>query len=510
LENQEVTAIPPEKVEEAQVVVRSAHRRTSFAGNLAWRAVANWSSQLFSWASLLVLVRVLAPSDFGIVAMCAVLYAHLRFVSEFGIPTTVVTLRTLTDEDLAQLNSVGVLFGLCGFTLACALAWPAAIFFKTPKLVGVVIVTCLALIPQGMRSVPEGLLNKEMRFKLLSLFDAGRDLTSAIVTVVLALMGFGFWALVLGNLSATVLRSTAILISRPFRYAWPKLEQVRKSVVFSWHVFVSILAWSTYNSLDNITAGRVLGQAALGLYGMAWTIANTPLEKVVSLVTTIVPSYLASVQKEPAALRRYLSTLTEALALITFPTTIGLALVTREAVPLIFGKKWVGAIVPLEILCVYAAFRSVVALLPKLLTAVGNARFVMRVETSALVLMGTAFYVGSHWGISGIAFGWVVAYPFVAFPLYWKTFKTIEMPVSDYIRALRPGLDGSIAMATGVGLVKWGMPSSLPMWLRLATEIAAGAFVYAAVVFTVHRARAMNFWHLARRGRRPKLAPATT
>jgi PST family polysaccharide transporter len=361
-----------------------------------------------------------------------------------------------------------------------------------------------------MRSVPEGLLNKDMRFKLLSLFDAGRDLTAAIVTVVLALLGFGFWALVLGNLSATLVRTTAIMLSRPFPYAWPKLQQVRKSVVFSWHVFVSILAWSTYNSLDNITAGRVLGQAALGLYGMAWTIANTPLEKVVSLVTTIVPSYLASVQKEPAALRRYLSTLTEALALITFPATIGLALVAREAVPVIFGNKWIAAILPLEILCVYAAFRSVVALLPKLLTAVGNARFVMRVETSALLVMGTAFYIGSHWGIGGIAFAWVVAYPFVAFPLYWKTMRTIQMPVLDYIRALRPGLDGSIAMAIGVGLLKWGLPSSLPMWLRLTAEIAAGALVYAGVVFTLHRERAMNFWQLARRGRRPKMVPATT
>jgi hypothetical protein len=84
------------------------------------------------------------------------------------------------------------------------------------------------------------------------------------------------------------------------------------------------------------------------------------------------------------------------------------------------------------------------------------------------------------------------------------------MPVLDYIRALRPGLDGSIAMAIGVGLLKWGLPSSLPMWLRLTAEIAAGALVYAGVVFTLHRERAMNFWQLARRGRRPKMVPATT
>lgn len=512
LEHDEITATTSDSTGAAvpPAVTPPATRKTSFAGNLAWRAVANWSSQLFSWASLLVLVRVLAPSDFGIVAMCAVLYAHLRFVSEFGIPTTVVTLRTLTDDDLAQLNAVGLMLGLTGFVLACALAWPAAIFFKTPKLVPVVIVMCLALIPQGARSVPEGLLNKDMRFKMLSLLDAFRDLTSAIVTVVLALLGFGYWALVFGNLSATLVRSTAILFYRPFRYARPNLQRVRKSIVFSWHVFASTLSWSTYNSLDNITAGRVLGQAALGLYGMAWTIANTPLEKVVSLVTTIVPSYLASVQKEPAALRRYLSTLTEALGLITFPATIGLALVAREAVPLIFGRKWDGAIVPLEVLCVYTAFRSVVALLPKMLTAVGNARYVMRVETSALVVMGTSFYIGSHWGINGIAYAWVFAYPLVAFPLYRKVFRTIEMPVAEYLRAVRPGLDGCIAMALAVLSSKRFLPVSQPLWLRLSLEILLGALVYTATVFALHKERVQNFLKHARRIRQPKTVAAAT
>jgi len=456
-----------------------------------------------------VLVRVLGPSDFGIVAMCAVLYTQLRLVSVFGIPTTVVTLRNLSEDDLAQLNSVGALFGLGGFALACALAWPAAIFFKTPKLVWVVVVTCLSLIPQGMRSVSEGLLVKEMRFKFLSLVDAGRDLISAILTVALAVFGFGYWALVLGNLFAAVLRALAIQIACPFPYARPKVQHVRKPMVFSWHVLVSILAWSTYSSLDNVMAGRMLGSAALGLYGMAWTIANTPLEKVVSLVTTIVPAYLASVQKEPAALRRYLSTLTEAIALITFPATVGLALVAREAVPLFFGQKWIEAITPLEILCVYAAFRSVVALLPKLLTAVGNARFVMRLETSALLLMATAFYIGSHWGIGGIAFAWVAAYPLVALPLYAKTLRTIEMPVSSYIRSLRPALDGSIAMVLTVGLLKWMMPSSEPLWERLISEIMLGAVVYVGVILTFHRARAMNFWTLARRSGQRKVTLAT-
>jgi teichuronic acid exporter len=251
-----------------------------------------------------------------------------------------------------------------------------------------------------------------------------------------------------------------------------------------------------------VTVGRVLGQESLGFYGMAWTLANMPLEKVVSLVTTIIPSYLAKVQTEPAALRRYLHTLTEALALATFPATVGLALVARELIPIALGPKWQSMIVPLEVLCLYTAFRSIEALLPKMLTAVGNPRFVMWVELSAIVIMPVSFYLGSHWGIAGVALAWL-AYPLATAPLYWKTLKTIQMSFWEYFTAVRPGLDGSIAMALAIGLLKWKFPATMPLLPRLIIEIAVGGAVYIGTVFLLHRERAMSFFEIAKRMRKP-------
>jgi O-antigen/teichoic acid export membrane protein len=475
----------------------------SLAGNLAWRAVTDWGAQIVSWASLLVVVRVLAPADFGLVAMSGAFYSFLRLAGEFGIPITIMTLRDLTDDEIAQLHSVAVMFGIAAFLVGCACAWPVAFFFKTPRLVPVIMVSCLSLIALSLRSVPEGVMSKELRFKPISWFNAIRDVVAAITTVALALLGFSYWALVVGNLLSVALRSALILGACRQRFAWPKFAQVKRPLLFSWHVLVSVFAWSSYNTLDNVTVGRVLGQTSLGFYGMAWTLANMPLEKVVSLVTTIIPSYLAKVQKEPAALRRYLHTLTEALALATFPATIGVALIARELVPFALGHKWESMILPLEVLCLYTAFRSIEALLPKLLTAVGNARFVMWVELSAVVIMPASFYLGSHWGIAGVALAWL-AYPLATAPLYWKTLKTIEMTFWEYFTAVRPGLDGAIAMAIAVGFLKWKLPPGAPLLLRLLVEIAIGGIVYIGAVLLLHRDRAMSFVQIAKRMRKPK------
>jgi teichuronic acid exporter len=502
LEKQESIAINPEAGAVGTTPLSSSPAKPtgSLAGNLAWRAVTDWGAQIVSWASLLVVVRLLAPSDFGLVAMSGVIYSFLRLAGEFGIPITIMTLRDLTEDEIAQLHSVAVLLGAVAFVLACVCARPVAVFFKSPRLAAVIIVSCLALIPLALRSVPEGVMSKELRFKPLSWFNAIRDLAAAITTVALALLGFSYWALVAGNLLSVTLRSALILAACRQRFAWPKFAAVKRPLLFSWHVLVSVFAWSLYNTLDNVTVGRVLGPTSLGFYGMAWTLANVPLEKVVSLVTTIIPSYLAKVQKEPAALRRYLHTLTEALALATFPATIGLALVARELIPIALGRKWESMIVPLEVLCLYTAFRSIEALLPKMLTAVGNARFVMWVELSALVIMPVSFYFGSRWGIGGVAIAWL-AYPLATAPLYWKALQTIQMSAFEYITAVRPGLDGSIAMAVAVGLLKWKLPPTEPALVRLLCEMIAGAIVYVGTVFLLHRERAMSFLEIAKRMR---------
>jgi teichuronic acid exporter len=291
--------------------------------------------------------------------------------------------------------------------------------------------------------------------------------------------------------------------ARPHRFAFPRLRTLRRPLLFGWHVLVSVVASSAYEKLDNVTAGRVLGQTALGVYGMAWNLANVPMEKLTTLVTTTIPTYFAAVQNEPAALRRYLRTLTETLAMATFPATIGLALVARDLIPVALGPKWNGVVAPLEILSVYVTFRSIVALLSKLLTAVGNPRFVMWDDLAALIILPTGFYVGSHWGTQGIAWGWVAAYPLVALPLYWKTFKTIEMPVGDYLRALRPALHGTAVMVLAVTLLKWTLAAQ-PFLLRLILEIATGAAAYVTTLLLLHRERMMTFLSAARNFRQAR------
>jgi O-antigen/teichoic acid export membrane protein len=175
--------------------------------------------------------------------------------------------------------------------------------------------------------------------------------------------------------------------------------------------------------------------------------------------------------------------------LLTFPATVGLALVASELVPLFFGAKWVGMIPPLQVLSFYAAVRSIVALLPKVLTAVGEVRYVMWNDLAALVVLPVAFYIGSYRGTAGIAWGWVIAYPVIVLPLYRKTLHTIAMRGSDYLRALQPALEATLVMIMAVELVKRYATAGRSPLVQFVLELLIGALAYTSTLRIRHAER---------------------
>jgi O-antigen/teichoic acid export membrane protein len=472
------------------------------AVGIAWTAVARWSTQLISWGSFVVVTRLLAPSDFGLVGM-AVLYCGLLQVVTDAFGTAVTTLHDLTGEQLAQLNTVALMSGFLACLISCGLAIPLGYFFRSPHLPLVVVVMSTMFVVSGLRTVPYSLLYRDMRFRLLSILEAIQTVAQALTMVAFAWLGLRYWALVLGNIAGAATIAALQVLWRPHRFARPRFSSIKSALTFSRHIMVSNLSWYGYSNADFLVAGRVLGQAALGAYTLAWTLATIPLEKVTAIVTKVSYAYFSAAQNDRAALRRYLRILTEGLSIFIFPATIGLALVANDFVHLVLGKNWEGAIVPLEVLAVLSSYRSLVPMLSSILNVTGESRFVMRTMQAALILMPIAFYVGSRWGPAGIAGGWVVAYPVIASCFYARTFQKINMTWRDYMEAIRPALNGSLVMAVAMWILKYLFTSSLPLSVRFSLEVLVGGAAYILTLTVFHRDRFSVFWNFVRALRDP-------
>jgi len=473
----------------------------ALVGGVAWTASVKWISQVFTWGMTLIIARLLQPSDYGLIGMAAIYLFFVQLLSEFGLGTAVITMQNLNDDQLSQLNSVSLLTGLSGFAVSGILAIPIANFFRAPRLRLVITVMSLAFLISAFSVVPNALLRKEMRFKILAIIEGLQCVVQAASTLILAFLGFGYWALVLGNLSFSLVATVLTLVWKRQRFAWPHFSMIRSALIYSRHIVVAQLSWWIYDNSDFIVAGRVLGEAPLGNYSLAWTLAHAPLDKLTNLVNRVAPSIFAAVQKDHLALRRYLRSISGALSLAIFPAVLGIALVANDLVRVALGQKWIGVVLPLELLSLYVLFRSNVILLFPLLNVVGEERFSMWNSILMVVVLLPSFYIGSHWGTGGIAGIWVFVYPLVALPFFWRLFRKIEMPVGEYLGALWPAISGCILMAIAVELFKRLRNPGWPLYLDLALEILIGAIVYVVVLILMHRKHLIGFIQLIKNAR---------
>lgn len=465
-------------------------------GGMAWTAAAKWSGQVVQWGTTLVVARLLTPADYGLVGMAAVLLGLITLFSEFGLGTAVVTFHDLKARQRAELHTVAVMLGVVGFLVSCGLAVPMGLFFRAPKLPLVIVVTATGFLVVAYRTVPYAMLQKEMRFRLLAVLDAVQVVTQAVGTLVLAVCGFGYWALVLGGLIGKTMSAFLPFVYEPIRLARPSWKSIERELRFSSHVIGGRLCYYGYDSADMVIIGRVLGTVPLGAYSLGYTLAHAPAEKLAQVTNRVALSLFAAVRNDLTALRRYLRNLTQGISLLIFPAGVGAVLVAPEFVHLVLGNKWVGAIVPLQLLSLYASFRAIRTLLSPLLNALGEPRLVMKNNLVMLCVLPICFYIGSHWGTAGVAACWVLIYPVLTLPMFGDALRKAEMKKGEYLQALWPAISGLIPMVVVVFFLKWWLPQSLPLYVRFGAQAVAGAVAYFGTLFALHRDRLMAIYQL--------------
>jgi PST family polysaccharide transporter len=439
---------------------------------------AKWVAQMVSWVATVFVARLLTPDDFGLLGMAQVFIALVAIFSEFGLATAIIAHVELTEEQIAQLNAVAVLVGIAALLLTCAAARPLGHFFLAPELPPVVVATSAVFAITAFRTVPQALLQRELKFRYLAITESIQGVLVAGTTLLLAVLGFRYWALVVGTVFGSVIGTAVAVYGRPCPFARPHFRTLASILTVSGHLLVGRFSFWAQTNVDSVVIGRLLGRGPLGVYSMAMTLASLPLDKITVLLNQVSPPFLAAAQSDRRAVRHLILVLTGVLAIVVFPIAAGIALVAEESVLLILGLKWVDVVRPLQLLAIWAMFRSLAAILPPVVLITGGTRFFMYVSLVETALMSLAFYVGSGFGITGVAAAWLLVYPIMRVPLWIWVFRHTEVTLPAYLAALRPAVRATTLMSVCVIGIKLLSPSEWSALEHLALEIAGGAVFY--------------------------------
>ena len=485
------------------------HVGRDVARGVLWTAAAKWGSQLVVWASTIIVARILSPSDYGIVAMAAIFTELVSYVCELGIGQGILVHRDLGPGQIRQLNTLAVLLGVGGAAVTVLLAKTVAgPLLGNAKLPGVLLALSPMFVATSFRTVPAALLQRDLRFGRLALYDTAQAFILAGSTLTLAKMGAGYWTLVVSMLVASTLSAIGVVTARPTGFARPRISELGAVLRLSRNVLASRLMWYTYARADTFVVGRVLGSVALGSYSLAWTVANVPVDKASAVLSQVVPGVFAAVARDRRTLGQYFLGFTEAVALLLAPPCIGLALTAPIFVQVVLGARWASMATPLSILAVFAATRAIMPLVSQALITSGQSGRDTLYNLLLLLIFPPALWFAAPHGLLWVACTWLAVLP----PLFaWQigmAVHAVGRTRREYVRALMPAAEACALVAGAVLATRFLLPAGTSARLQLVAATAAGATVYVAFVFLRHGHK-LRLDYASSRAHRPD-QPAST
>jgi teichuronic acid exporter len=467
--------------------------RSGVAQALRWSFGARFATQVISWASTLLVIRLLQPEDYGIMAMVMSVLTLANRVNEGGLAASVIQKQEIGRDDLGVVMTYSGLIALSLFVIMVAVA-PLVSDFYDHDITFILQVAALTLPLRSIGRIQEALLIRRFDFRSRALVETTASLVNAFVTLALALLGWRVWSLVVGSLAGAAARAIGFALSsrEPISLNFD-LTLARSHLGFSLAILGQrFFSWAGSFS-DIILIGRFFDPVSLGFYSTAREIAYLPQSKIAAVLNQVSLAAFSRLQGERGRVRTAVRRSLEMLSFTMFPVFFAISAYAPEFQRLVLGEKWNAIVLPLQILAFVPPMRMINSHLGELLNGLGQPRATTTNMMVGLVMTLVAFSVGLSAGIIGVAVAAVVTYPMITLLLMRKLVRNNIVGWNDLLRPLAVPLAGSAAAWLVVILLRESLAGYLPPWQLIALLGAAGGTTYVGAVILIAPRR---FWEV--------------
>ena len=485
---------PPPEVEAAA----PAPLRARATAGVLWVVVRNWSVQLGSLLLFVVLARLLRPGDFGLVALAAAYLDIADRLVEQGFASAIQQRPVLTDEHLD--SAFWMTAGVAALAIIVTLVTAPVMASVTglPQLTPILRALSLTLVFTSMRSIQDGVLRRELRFKSLAARGVASVVCGGVVGVAMAFAGFGVWSLVGQQLAWEA--TGVIVMWRAVKWR-PAFRVSRAHLRELWDIGAPITATrllsTTQRRASDFLIGGGLGPVALGYFGIGQRVVGALNRMLSDAVNQVAFPAFSRVSRNPERVVRGYRTATRYIAFAAFPVFLCVAALAPEMVRVGFGEKWVPSIRVVQTLSVMGLVWLIWSFNAAVLQAVGAARVqfwlgLMGTTTNILVIIFALPY-----GINGVAYA-ILIRSLIFSPISTMTVrKYIGVRVADLAADFRGPLVGAVASFAAITAVRMLLPGQPPT-LILALGILLGGLVYVACIRLLAPGLMQELWSLGR------------
>lgn len=401
----------------------------------------------------LVVARILAPDEFGVVAFALIIVGFLEAIHDLGVGQAIVYLpdeRRFADSALA--------IAVAGSVVMTAAVWLVAPLiaeiFDENDVTWLLRVLSLTLILGAAAQVPDGLMRKRLEFTRRTVAILFRSFGRAAASIVLAVGGFGAFSIAYGYVIGDVLYLAATWVLSGYRPRIgtfsPERAAAREVVSFGAPVAIAVFVTGALFTIDSLFVGIRLGSGPVGLYTIAERIPDAAITRVSIVISGVAyPVFRAANLREGRLAAGYLDALRFQVAFVLF-VAIGLASAGPALVPLVLGDDWQGATQPLRFLAFSAAGLALTTGAADVFKAVGRPRLVLWTMLGQLAVMSPLLWFAAGRSVATLAATMAVMSAMAAVLMHTLACKLIDVPLARAAKATIPPIVIGCALGGGM------------------------------------------------------------
>ncbi len=444
-----------------------------------WRSGSQILAQLVQWAATFLVIRILAPADYGLFAMCQVILTFMAMLNGYGLASGLIQQKTITPREVRQLFGMLILLNLALGVGQILLAPLASAYYRQPIVGDMLRVQALLYLTTPFIALPYALLSRSMDFRHQAKANITAAIGSATAALGGALYGLGVWTLVLAPIVLFSIRG-AMMTWSARSLVWPSFDFRGAGAIARYGGVMAAgqLFWFLQSQADVFIAGRSFSPHMLGIYTTSLFLTQIFVAKFVPALNEVAFSAYARMQADPDAMARAFLRGVRIVMVVAMPFYMGLAATAEPLVLTVLGEKWREAAPVVHLLALAMPFMTLQVLFTPASDARGRPGIGVQNGATGAVILGIAFLVGVRSGPTGMAYAWIVAYPIYLGISAWRTLPVIGVRARDVANAIASSVLAAIAMALIVELTDRFFLLHLTPAPRIALLASLGIAVY--------------------------------
>ncbi|MFI3163492.1 MAG: lipopolysaccharide biosynthesis protein [Bacillota bacterium] len=445
-------------------------------GALLWKFTERVGAQLIQFIVSIVLARILAPDDYGVIALITVFTQIAAVFVQSGFGTALLRKFEVDELDYNSVFWVTFSISLIAYAILFVSAPYIAVFYDSEMLTSVLRVLSVNIILGSVNSVQNVKLRREMRFKTVFTNTITATIISGIVGITMAVMGYGVWALVGQQFTSTITVTIVML----FTVRWyPKLQfsitRIKTMFSFGWKMLCSSLLDTVYNNIYSLIIGLKYSTTDLAYWNKAKQFPSLMVDNINGSLGAVMLPVMAQQQNDIPELRKTVRhTLTLSMYIVV-PMMVGLGILAEPIITLVLTEKWLPAVPFMQVWCFTYAFYPIHTINLQSYQALGRSDVFLKLEIYKKIMGVTILVIAMPFGLMWMAYSKILSAILSTIINSYPNKKLLKYTIFDQYKDIM--LSALPAILMGVAVYCIGF-IEMNYILLMAIQVVAGVFIY--------------------------------